>query len=458
MDETQIRRAVHQQLRPPHGHADLYLPEGNARLHEFFVRVMEHRDFQSATSERHQVHLVREWAKTYPERISLREIGDFFGLVKSTIQYHLSRPGDLLDGWSAAPLGRPALLNQIQEDMTLRFVQQRFKSRDPASYEDIRTYLKDRFQLIVDLKSLRAYIGRLSDVKTVVGKPMEDSRIFARSSEIDAYLADIQEVLSVAKIPAPFVVNIDEAGFEAYADRSPSTRIVPTSYQLNEINVPISRREKRATLLAGICADGSTVRPMVVLQRNTIDTELCVHGYTPDKIHYCYAGKGFIKTRLFKEWVVESFVPEMRMKRARYGYEGPILLIMDGLSDQHTEAAIEVLHENNIITRFIPPHTSNQLQPCDLGVFGNQKRWQRNVSLPKSVSRQTGHIIRMVDALRMATTPKNIISAFRKSGIVSMYDKEKMQLMPSVDVRYASGVVHLRNDVQEMEARRRISI
>ena len=49
---------------------------------------------------------------------------------------------------------------------------------------------------------------------------------------------------------------------------------------------------------------------------------------------------------------------------------------IDGFGCHQTDEFLELAAEANIICKFIPPHTSDQLQPLDLGVFGNQKRWQ----------------------------------------------------------------------------------
>ena len=109
----------------------------------------------------------------------------------------------------------------------------------------------------------------------------------------------------------------------------------------------------------------------------------------------------------------------------------------------HTSAAFDALCEDaNVVVLLIPPHTSDLLQPCDLGLFAVLKRWQSNVSLPKHLNRQTKQVIRMLDALRMATTPKNVIGAFRKAGIIGQFSLEKGRMMPIVDPGEALGVRH----------------
>ena len=61
-------------------------------------------------------------------------------------------------------------------------------------------------------------------------------------------------MLRLGQIPAAFWVNLEETGFDSYVDARKSCRIAPAEYELNSIPVPVTRREKRAPLLAGIAA------------------------------------------------------------------------------------------------------------------------------------------------------------------------------------------------------------
>lgn len=93
-------------------------------------------------------------------------------------------------------------------------------------------------------------------------------------------------------------------------------------------------------------------------------------------------------------------------------------------------------HNQSLLT------TSDQIQPCDLGIFSNQKRWQRNIRVDDGLNKQTKQVIRIVDSYRMATTAKNVVSAFRKGGIVTYVDRDKMQLKVRVDIGKATAVRH----------------
>lgn len=274
---------------------------------------------------------------------------------------------------------------------------------------------------------------------------MEDNRLFCSTDKIDEYFDRISEVIEVGMIPSAFIMNLDEAGFDSYVDARKIKRVVPASFSQNEIPTPVSRQEKRATLLAAICADGHCLRPMVVLQRETIERELLEMGYTDQVVTYGHSETGFMNSSLFLQLAERSFFPEIRQRRALCDYEGPALLIMDGFN-VHTSSAFDMLcEEANIVTILIPPPTSDQLQPCDLGLFAVMKRWQSNISLPPHLNKQTKQIVKMLDSLRMATTPKNVIGAFRKAGIISQFSIEKGKMLGAVDRSQATAVRHFQD-------------
>ena len=122
---------------------------------------------------------------------------------------------------------------------------------------------------------------------------------------------------------------------------------------------------------------------------------------------------------LFIQWSENTFFPELRRRRKAAKYDGPILLILDGFGCHHGERSVDACEENNVVLAFIPPHTSGQVRPCDLGIFANQKGWQNCVLVDDDLNEQTKQVIRIIDCFRMATTLKNVtgwvpISSFWK--------------------------------------------
>ena len=125
-------------------------------------------------------------------------------------------------------------------------------------------------------------------------------------------------------------------------------------------------------------------------------------------------------------------------------------LDMNGFGCHTSEGFLEPAEQENVICQLISVHTSDQLQPLDLGIFANQKRWQSNVSVDDTLNRQTKQLIKILDSYRMATTPKNVIGAFRKGGIVTWLDDSTLTLMVRVDPTYATRV---RDDAEDADRR-----
>ena len=87
---------------------------------------------------------------------------------------------------------------------------------------------------------------------------METERIECPIELIEAYFSELEHILTIEKIPSMFVINIDEAGFAEWADAMKLTVIGPSDFDDESIKIPVARAGKRASLLAAICADGTS--------------------------------------------------------------------------------------------------------------------------------------------------------------------------------------------------------
>ena len=187
-------------LRAPHGFAELTFPEEPPITRCFFETCADSRDFPCAASEREQFHWVHRWAcENHPEKLSLQQIADLFQLAMSTVARHLRKPVDSGVARSPCRNGRPSLLTEEQLTALRRFIEERFASRYPVSYEDCRAFLLGAFDLATNIKFLRSLIQR-TDAFNTVGEPMEDSLNFCDPS--DYYYARLHYVLRTSCLPS----------------------------------------------------------------------------------------------------------------------------------------------------------------------------------------------------------------------------------------------------------------
>ena len=91
--------------------------------------------------------------------------------------------------------------------------------------------------------------------------------------------------------------NLDESGFQRYVDARDQVVIVEKARQQQFFGV--NRAEKRATFLATVSADGGTIKPLIILPRSTIETELLLAGYTMDRVVLAHSESGFIRGSLY---------------------------------------------------------------------------------------------------------------------------------------------------------------
>jgi hypothetical protein len=95
---------------------------------------------------------------------------------------------------------------------------------------------------------------------------------------------------------------------------------------------------------------------------------------TPEKVVIRSRHKGYIDITPFEHWLIEIFLPELQRRREFHNYDGRAALILDNCSSHGTERFHTSSRENNGFLPFLPPYTSNQLQPLDLSLFGLTKR------------------------------------------------------------------------------------
>jgi hypothetical protein len=75
-----------------------------------------------------------------------------------------------------------------------------------------------------------------------------------------------------------------------------------------------------------------------------------------------------------------------------------------------------------VIPCYFPPHSSNQLQPLDLSVFGITKRYIARTNALDAVNIQSKHIAAVVCAFLAAAVPVNVVRTFGLSGICLVAD------------------------------------
>lgn len=101
------------------------------------------------------------------------------------------------------------------------------------------------------------------------------------------------------------------------------------------------------------------------------------------------------------------------------------LLVLDGHESHYSLEFEQYCKNNNILTRFIPPHSSHLLQPLDVGVFSPLKK-AYGKEIDKLIRAHITHITKedffpaFRAAFDAAITKKNIQAGFRGTGLVPL--------------------------------------
>ena len=348
---------------------ELKIEEVNEKKREIISQLFLLPDFLDAIYYQDQIQIAAEFFNVgdFGSPISYQDLAILFDKCKGTIYKTVSRGRR-----GQRRIGRPTLLNDDQIGFIKELIFSKFEQKEPVSFDFLMDVIDFRFGTIINADTLRHFCRAMNDVKIVTGIPMDSKRIVVDTDEIMNYFDEVKEITE--NIPAKFIFNIDEAGCSSWADRHNTKVLVPCEYEDNQIPIPEDRNSKRSSLVGCIAADGMSMKPMIIVHRKTIDNDIKLAGYDEDSVLFACQDCGFMTTKLFLKWSEEIFFPELAQRREIEDYQGPAFLLLDGLSSHHCDRFFELCDENNVIVKFLVPHSSDQCQPLDLVTFASVKK------------------------------------------------------------------------------------
>ena len=411
--------------------------------------------FDDLTSARAQIITFLSASADLGLPLTYQDVGNIVGLSKPRICAIVQQYAKW--GTEAGSPGRPPLLSPEQLQYLYSLVVQRYQDHSSIPVAELALILCNQFDICITTESLRHIIRTLPGMRTCLGIRMEEERVNCDPVLIDRWFDDLSRVVSLG-IPPAFISNVDEVGFGGTEPDRDVIVVVPSSHKCPTVPIANCLKAKHATMIGAITADGGTIKPLLVVQRKTVDMELRLAGYTPDRIRFSKSETGFITREIFCEWLRDCYLPDLLQKRQSYQYEGPALLIMDGCTC-HTGGGIEeMLAMQNVCAKLLPAHSSDQVQFLDLGIFAVQKWRYTQVQTHSDLSTQSKQVMRVYNSWHMSTTPSNVISAFERGGLIREWDALTDKIIAKVDRRYAGKVRHFQQDpdftIQHRDRRR----
>lgn len=295
-----------------------------------------------------------------------------------------------------------------------------------CTYALLAKWLYFTYDVEITTDTLGAIIRRDQHIKPIIGTPMEDTRVNASPQEICNYYTELEEL--VTGLPVDLVANLDEMGYSEFTDARKMTMVVP-SWAPNDDVFPLDRTKKRITILHCIFVDGSSIPPLIVIPRKTIEKELLDAGLIPSKCILIYQKHGFIDTEAFLHWSTEFLIPEFRKRIEAHCDSDPSfdrggVLIIDGLRQHYCEYFEDEAFYNRISPIQLPAHSSDQTQPLDLLLFSISKGFVARNTGCKDFSVQSSEVLKLYSAVQAASTTINIIKSFKRSGICTKFEND----------------------------------
>lgn len=243
------------------------------------------------------------------------------------------------------------------------------------------------------------------------------------------------EGMSISRIVAFNKVNV-ETFFKAYTLAMEKYTFTPDRiYNLDESSLSTVMKPVKV-----VCAKGLPVATQVTRERGDTMTFVGIINAVGQSIPPVFIIPGrrwnpaFMRNTIFGSkgilhsngWMNgECFVQTLQHLHEKSGssVDNKILLIMDNAECHMNIHVVEFAIRHGIVIVTLPPHTTDKLQPLDVSVFGPFKTFLRallnNFALMHPNEHITVHQLPefACEAWIKASTPSNILSGFRSTGI-----------------------------------------
>ena len=364
-------------------------------------------------------------------KITKEDIAYIYGEPVHTVKYHIQRAKEQEKG-IIQKNGRPFKLNEEEIENIRLWIEQ---NQNPQ-YIALNEYIQKTFSKSLDYNTLHLLLRKMG-YETVEAKPIEENRYNVKEDTIKNFFEEIKKFTEEHSIPPFMAFNFDEEGNNEFTDAH-NIKIIVKSEETNDKKqhfYPVKRKPNRTTFVGCVAANGGTIKPMIIIKRSTIEKTLLLHNYGPDQVLLGYSPKGYITKELFDQWLKEAFVPSVNRIRQQYGYSGPGIVIADGCTAHSTQYFNKVLQDLGLKIFLLPPHSSNQLQVLDLGVFAIHKSLIRKVKLEEveNESEIVQIIVKIMNSWISCCTPTNIQSAWRAMGAIYELEGAAVRIKFSYD-------------------------
>jgi hypothetical protein len=110
------------------------------------------------------------------------------------------------------------------------------------------------------------------NLRTIAGIPPEEGCVYPSDESIREWDANLAG--RVRHVRREFIFNVDKTGFSECTEAKDTHVIVPIEYDPLTIKVPVTRSSPRRSMDLCIVADGSSMKPFIIVERHAADEDM----------------------------------------------------------------------------------------------------------------------------------------------------------------------------------------
>ena len=356
-----------------------------------------------------------EAAMVSARKMSANKAADLHGVPRSTLKDRLN--GRVVHGTNPGP--KPYLTRNEEEELSTHLLRASSiglgkTRRDVLSI--VGSYVKNKGLLNGSTISncwWQNFLKRNPTLSLRSGDSTAGVRLDAMSEEnMKTYFDLLREVYDTFDFEnhPEAIYNMDETGVPL----EPRPPKVVAKRGQKKVRCRTSGQKAQITVIGCGSATGNVLPPFIIYAAKKLN-----HLWMRDEVsgsRYGVSDKGWVDQRLFYSWLKDHFLMNAVSHR-------PLLLLLDGHSSHFEPQSIEFARQNHIVIFCLPPHTTHECQPLDVGLFGPLKKyWQQECH--KFYQNHLNVVITKLNFNRVfrvawlqAVSPSNLCGGFRKAGV-----------------------------------------
>ena len=175
-----------------------------------------------------------------------------------------------------------------------------------------------------------------------------------------------------------------------------------------------------STVAACIAADGTAIKPLVVVTHRTTREAVRLNCWGDDKVWLRHTESGYLTHELFMGWLRGIFIRSVEERRREFGNpEQRAYLLLDNFAAHTSEDIVNLCRENNIELVYLVPNSTHIFQPLDLCLFSAFKaRLRTEVPDEEITDPQTRNLLQLLTAWDNAKKVGRIKTSFKMAGDV----------------------------------------